>query len=116
LLSRYNDNCDTNSERTFMAIPPGTLLKPVTKLDLEQKFDEVWDDTLKNLTPRAYVTPANKALGYPKGAVTITCIFEDAHGIRLADTYRHTTSKGALLGDRQHNPTGLLVDGEWWYI
>jgi hypothetical protein len=100
-----------------MAIPPGTELKLVSKAELEQKFDEALEHTLKNLTPRApFNKPASLALGYPAGARTTFCFFVGADGYDLAHAHQHMTSKGEPVAGRKFHPSGLLVEGAWWHI
>lgn len=89
----------------------------MSKVDLEQKFDEVWNDSLKNLTPQVIGNePAHPALGFPAKTRVVSVVFKDGAGWDLALAYHHYSPGDQVIGNRLWNPTGLRVETEWWFI
>jgi len=99
-----------------MTNPPSTNFKPVSKAELEQKFDEMWERALKNITPRIPMRlPANPTLGHPPGSWSLLCIFVDANQDEVALADKFLSSSGQALGGRVHHPIRVKVDGVWWH-
>jgi hypothetical protein len=99
-----------------MAIPPGTKFKRVSRAELEQEFDKLWEPVLRHTGPRTPQSPlANPELRFPSGARAMLCIFVGADGFDLAIANKFVTCNGQILTDRTYHPTGLMVDGVWWH-
>src|SRR4051812_49350529 len=98
-------------------MPPDITCKRVTKLELEQRFDSPeFQQQLKSKSPETYRITTPKSLGFPSGTITNVHEYKDDKNGRLALTCQYRNPQnGTNCGGRDEHPTGLMVDGEWWY-